>query len=91
MSFNKGQLVPPVFTARIGIQIYQTRLVPMPLTGDVAGFSAGSDATLSQEQVDRATARLQQLIDSAPDDEQAVYAMLLDQAKAYADDHWPAG
>jgi hypothetical protein len=88
INFNSGSWVPPTLSLRISNLSYQTRLLPPKLGNDVSGFAAQDEVELTQEQVDRAMARLQALIDSAPSDEQRVYALLIEQSQAHADEHW---
>lgn len=61
-----------------------------PASAEVQGFAAVDEEFLSQDQVNRATARLEKFIESSPEDEQTVFAALIAQAKGYSDENWPA-
>lgn len=74
----------------VGLQTFQLKLLSPTIGGEVQGFAVREDEFLSQEQVDRAVARLSTFIESAPEDDQAVYAALLAQAQAFSDESWPA-
>jgi hypothetical protein len=90
ISFNSGSWQPPKLSVRIGAQSFSTILLPPALSRDVTGFDSGSSGALSQEQVDRAMTRLQQMIDQCPEDEREVFAALLNQSDGFAADRWLA-